>query len=298
MKTTLRSFAILCLFLLVIRQSQHTFAQDAIPNNCETAITPEERAIFARLEQAGNRLTLVNWETGETVRTLAEGLQGYAIYGWSLDCRYLAIKEGTQTENHVVVYDVITGTPIGNPVEDEAKNPRRVIWQPDNYLFIRSRQGGILWHVPSGNRYEGVTRVDWSANNQYALLRTKQGYFIFEPETGKHTLLVYSLYDDDTHFIKTHYALFWDLERGQLIIDAWGGALIFDIATGQEIAFLDYRLRNYNNDYNNGCSFWGCRFEMNDNNTIDVIGHVGTLTFDYDTFELLSISPYGAVRKR
>jgi hypothetical protein len=283
---------------LVIRQAQQTLAQDAIPNNCETAITPEERAIFARLEQAGNRLTLVNWETGETVQLLAEELQGHSILGWSLDCRYLAIKEGTQTENHVVVYDVIEGHVLGNVDGDEAKNPYLVNWQPDNYLFIQTPNGGMLWHVPSGNHYEGVTRVDWSANNQYALLRTKQGYFIFEPDTGKQTLLVYSLYGDDTHFIKTHYELVWDLERDQLIIDAWGGTLIFDIATGQEIAFLDYRLHSYNNDYNNGCSFWGCRFEMNDNNTIDVIGHVGTLTFDYDTFELLSISPYGVIRRR
>ena len=170
-------------------------ADDGIPDNCEYAATTDQRAIIPRYSASTQRLVLVNWNTGEQVRTLSEGVQVVQTLGWSADCRYLAVAEGNSDVMNTVVYDTTTSTRMGS-VDDAQRKPHPITWGPDDYLVVETRNGAILWHVPTGQRVTLTTSFNTTTGHNFSRLR-------------------------------------WDAATGQLIANlAVGGRVVYDLATG------------------------------------------------------------------
>lgn len=197
------ALTILMTTIFVLSTSSLAFAQDGIPDNCETALTPDQQAIFPRFENGGSRLTLVDWRSGATVNVLAEGIQGYATRGWSRDCRYLAVAEGATNEVlNTVVYDTVTTMRMGS-VDDAHLQAHHITWGPDDYLIVETRNGAILWHVPS--------------RTQTTLTQS------FNPST-----------------VRNFSQIAWNPNTHQIITDlAMGGREAYDLTSGQTITMVE-----------------------------------------------------------
>src|SRR5690349_8336599 len=115
-------------------------ANDGIPDNCEYAQSAEQLALFPRYSASTQRLVLVSWNTGEEVRTLSEGVQVMHVLGWSADCRYLAVAEGTSEVMNTVVYDTTTSQRMGS-VDDAHGKPHPITWGFNDYLVVETRSG-------------------------------------------------------------------------------------------------------------------------------------------------------------
>ena len=198
----MRRIVLISCFIVLLMLAVPGLAQDGIPGNCETAPHADARNLIARFEANQSRLALVDWRTGETVRVLAEGLQGYFIRAWSPDCRYLAIAEGDTRSTDTVVYDVETGARMGS-VPDASQRLHPITWGPGGYLMVETRHGAVLWHVPSGRQ----TILTDSFN--YTRVRS------FE------------------HVV-------WDAAHQQVLVTlAMGGRAAFDLASGVEVTLTD-----------------------------------------------------------
>ncbi len=189
---------LIALLILVIP----VWAQDGIPDNCETATSADVRNLIARFEAKHSRLVLADWRTGATVRVLGEGLLGYRIRAWSPDCRYLAIAEGDWRGTDTVVYDAENSVRMGS-VPDAALKLHPVTWGPDGYLLVETRHGALLWHVPSGRQ---------------SILTESFNYTR----------------------VRNFVHIVWDNPRNQVLVTlAMGGRAAFDLGTGVEIPLTD-----------------------------------------------------------
>ena len=116
-----------------------------------------------------------------------------------------------------------------------------------------------------------------------AFVRTTQGYFIFDPTTRQQIPLHYAGVTDQSALINTYYSLYWDFSNGRLFVTAWGGALVFDLSTGERIAFLtpgDTRVSGW------GCEYGGCSFRRSvDGRYLYVYGAAALAQYDFLTLE-------------
>ena len=191
---------LLALLLVSLLPFSAIFA-DAIPGNCEYTQSPEQLALFPRYSQSTGRLVLVSWTTGEEVRTLAEGISFVSAVGWSADCRYLAIAEGTPEVMNTVVYDTQTSQRMGS-VDDAHQQPHPITWGPNDYLVVETRNGGILWHVPTGMQVQLSDSYNTTTARNFNRLR-------------------------------------WDAANNQLIADlAVGGRVVYDLTTGAQVPVM------------------------------------------------------------
>ncbi len=193
-------FALLVLALAfsILSHSIPVLADDGIPDNCEYAQSPDQRAIIPRYSVSARRLVLVSWTSGEELRTLASDVQVMQILGWSADCRFLAVAEGTSDVMNTVVYDTTSGENMGG-VDDAQHQPHHITWGYDDYLVVETRNGAILWHVPTGQRFTLTESYNTTTARNFSRLR-------------------------------------WDGANGQLIADlAVGGRVVYDLATGAAV---------------------------------------------------------------
>lgn len=192
-------FALVLVSLLIsLPHSAPAYADDGIPDNCEYTASAEQKTLFPRYSASTHRLVLVSWNTGEEVRMLAEGVQVMRVLGWSADCRYLAVAEGTPAVMNTVVYDTTTSQRMGS-IDDAHQKPHPITWGYDDYLVVETRTGAILWHVPTGERITLTDSYNTTTGRNFSRLR-------------------------------------WDGEHGQLIADlAVGGRIVYDLATGQVV---------------------------------------------------------------
>src|SRR5690606_6048336 len=118
-----------------------------------------------------------------------------------------------------------------------------------------------------------------------AVIRTTNGYFAYHPASDHAALLVFN---NEGGRIYTHPNVYWDYERGQVLINGWGEVYAFDIVTGMQ----RYR---FTANPRGGCGYWTCGFSVSpDNQTLFVYG--GSLgVWDLDTLEYaqVDINPWG-----
>lgn len=178
---------------------QPVAAGDGIPDNCEyTNGAYYQPNVFARYEPQNQRLMLVNWTTGVDVTVVASGLGDTRIQGWSLDCRYLAAAVGTLDSMDTVVWDVTIPTQIGH-VPDAHLKPHYITWGPRNFLVVETRDGAVLWNVPTNTQIKLDTGFNTTSMRNFSRLR-------------------------------------WDATNNQLIGNlAVGGRIVYDLNTGQQI---------------------------------------------------------------
>ncbi|GEM_PF-6023895 len=198
----MQRIGLMSLFALLMVLAVPVLGQDDIPDNCETATSDDSRNLFPRFEARHTRLVLVDWRTGDTVRVIAEGINGYRIRSWSPDCRYLATAEGDWRVTETVVYDVENSVRMGS-VPDAAAKLHPLTWGPNGYLMVESRHGAVLWHVPS----------------------------------GRQTILTDSFnYTRVRNFVQ----IVWDVSNNQVLVTlAMGGRAAFDLGTGAEIPLTE-----------------------------------------------------------
>lgn len=164
----------------------HAQSPDAIPDNCEVALAPDQQVnLFVRYEAHNRRLVLVDWTTGDVARVLGENLDDTIIRQWSVTCRYVAVAVRTGGIYTTLVYDVMHGGVMGS-IPDGVNAPHWLHWGPDDYLLAERRTGAVLWHVPSGQQipldtgYNSVTgramtRVRWDAVNLQVIVNLAVG---------------------------------------------------------------------------------------------------------------------------
>jgi hypothetical protein len=148
--------AIASYFLLACGSGiDHYPDNDAIPNNCEYADAEFYRPnIFARFDNNYHRVTLVNWNTGETVNTLATDVDAAngSILSWSPNCRYLSVRQ----DGAAVFYDIVSGAQVASfpgvrPFDSHHTN---ITWDSTStYVTVESERDTVLKNVLTGAQF-------------------------------------------------------------------------------------------------------------------------------------------------
>ncbi len=198
MQKVLRFWILIIMGVMPSMLTTSVHAQDGIPDNCEHTRGEFYRPnIFPRYEPHNSRLVLVDWATGNDVQVLAEGVADTRILGWSVNCRYLTTGIGSLDSVDTVVWDTINNTRVGD-VPDAHGRAHHITWGPGDYLVVETRDGAILWHVPTNTRFVLTTSFDTSSARNFSRLR-------------------------------------WNSEHHQLTANlAVGGRVVYDLITGQE----------------------------------------------------------------
>lgn len=166
--------------------------------------------VFPRYEARNNRLLLVDWLSGETVRVLDTSLViddgGGSSFDWSPDCRYLSARvnrSGSYQGWTVAFWDVTTGNRLG--MFPGILNGQHE-WDPrSEYVVLYTGREVSLWHIPTAH----VVALDVPFHRSYG-----------------------AFFD--------HLA--WDYHRGLLLGVSRGGpevVRVYDLATGAAVAQLN-----------------------------------------------------------
>jgi hypothetical protein len=107
----------------------------------------------------------------------------------------------------------------------------------------------VIWEMATGERVTVIPHYDrrysyptilWSPDGQFAFLRTTAGHFIWNSQSMTATILTSEFDTSYTSYYSRAYAipnrrfqLYWDFERGQILIGTYRGIGVFDILTGQ-----------------------------------------------------------------
>lgn len=223
---TMHHLKLLFLFCLLCVSLPFAVAQsgDGIPDNCES--NPDYVNQFVRYEPHNRRLVLVDWTTGDEIRTIANDLDNTIILGWSISCQYLAIATGESDSTDTVVWNVVTGERMGS-VDDARHQTHYITWGPGDYLVVETRNGAILWHVPT---YQQMT------------LTTH-----FDPVT-----------------VRNFSRLRWDNANGQLIANlSGGGRLVYDLSSGQEVPVVAERTDTYPDEADSEVTIGSAPYDCN-----------------------------------
>ncbi|KAB2863623.1 MAG: hypothetical protein F9K46_05610 [Anaerolineae bacterium] len=169
------------------------------------------QTIFVRQNEVIGELSLVSYNTGETVQIIESGpnTPQYDMRGWSSDCRYLIATMGVWGEQTTIAWDVVENRRVGT-IATQGQQYGYLNWSPahDYRLLVESLSGAWLWHLPS-NSQALLTLYSDSRGNNFAL-----------------------------HGLSSRS---WDLTRNQLLVvtldPTRDGVTAYDIGSGQEVAF-------------------------------------------------------------
>lgn len=187
--------------------------------------------------------------TDELIRTLGSNLNKTLVGGFSPNCQMLATWTSI-VSNEALPYDTA-------PLDDH----------------YRDRSSGTLtlWDVTTGARLyefddpyqaESPTWVNWSPDSTWAFIKVSEGYFFWNAASNQSVMLQYMLSTGGVNVwrdaINTEADIYWDMQRGELLVTGWNAVHAFDIQTGVERHRFGY------------CdSFWGCTdLCVSDDNTV------------------------------
>lgn len=207
-----------------------------------------------------------------TERTLESNLNFTSALDFSGDCRY-AYGLVSIVSNADVPYDA---APVDDMFRDR-KTRNLVIW--DTQTDTR------LHEFANPYRFETDAALVWSADSERALIRVTTGYYLWDATRNQAVLLVYA---QDGSKINTYFEVYWDYQRGQVLVSGWSAVHAFDMLTGLE----RYRFTIANS----GCGRWayygGCYFDVSsDNRLLSLYSLFSEAKWDLDTVKLLSSDP-------
>jgi hypothetical protein len=196
---------------------------------------------------------LLNSKNRAVVRLLAEDAHPTSDFEWSPDCRYLSAR----------VYVVNSGDlPYDDAPLDDTYRERLSY----DVVFWDAQTGRQLAVFPRPYRAESPAAVVWSPGSERALVRTTQGYFLWNPAVNQKVLLVYDpRINLNWDGIKTYFQTYWDFQRGQVLISGWEGVYAFDINTGKQRYLLAASPRAT-------CDYGGCYFSVSPDNNLVYVG--------------------------
>jgi hypothetical protein len=155
-------FLLLSLFLSTSRISAQT-----APELCNLA---DGQQIFARQLWQENRVTLVSWNSAETLRDLEIDFRfdTFEVVDWSPNCTYLLAQAGQSPALQQYIWAVDTGDLVGS-LADTTYRPR-LNWSSDEqYLVTQLERGGYLWRVPSNQQTLLTDQIDASGRSFYSV---------------------------------------------------------------------------------------------------------------------------------
>ncbi len=174
---------------------------------------------------ANQRLALKDWNTGEVIRVLAEGLpHPYFVRSWSPNCRYI-VAITTQHDgicpDGLLLMDVTTGDlrqHLDGFCDHSYGSYGRVFWKPDSSVAVLT-----AWYRFVGPGSSTYPQLLWhSATNQLITIQPYSQDYINRnlPDMAQ---------------------VYWDDSRGWVWMSGGGGILAFDINTGiQQASFENY----------------------------------------------------------
>ncbi len=172
-----------------------------------------------RVSNTGESLIVENAVT-DTTTVLGE-VNPLMVIQWSPDCRYL-------------VADVFAINPNA-PYDEQTINKRY-----GGNVNIWDTQTGTLMAVldHTYRTKETRSRAIWSADSRFALIRTYSGYYLINFDLGQTFLLTFgkfAAYGDSTNNpIGLYPKVYWDYERGQMLVNTGLGIYAIDLWTGEE----------------------------------------------------------------
>ena len=160
------------------------------------------------------QFVLIDHTTRNIISMLGEDTNPVSDVNWSPGCKY--------------IYAAVSGLSTQKADYDNAA--------VDDYA-LNGGYSVVFWDVQSGKQLKTFSdrptgtkiRVSWSPNGDHAIVRTPDGYFIYELLTGRVSLLTYPA---GSNKINTYYSVYWDYSRGQILITGWYGVIAFDMRTG------------------------------------------------------------------
>jgi hypothetical protein len=198
-------------------------------------------------------------EAGAVLQVLAEDINATRAY-WSPNCDYVF--------GYVAMVDVDTpydSAPLDDIYRDHLSH---------TITFWETGTGHVAGEFVNPYTYGRAAEVHWSPGGDRALVRTSNGSFVFHPASGASALLVFADYPDGyrVNAFNTYPQVYWDYERGQVLVSGWGAIYAFDMQSGLE------RARFLSSNPSGRCSFWGCAFAVSaDNNFLFFYARRGTL---------------------
>jgi hypothetical protein len=183
-------------FFLTLVIAPVVWAKDGIPDNCENFRAKYYQAsIFPRYEPQNHRLLLVDWNTGEPIKTLAESLDETHILGWSPECRYLVGVVGAKKVYHI--WDTVDVRAVAS-----VERGRKVDWSPDSrFALVQSDNGAFLINLSNAqvflltNEFNALSKrnfshITWNMTGGYVIGNlTTRGQVGYDLSTGLETAL-------------------------------------------------------------------------------------------------------------
>jgi len=135
-------------------------------------------------------------------------------------CRYL-LAYSTPVTNEPAPYD--------NAPVDDASYDR----MSDELVFYDAYTGAELLRVPHPYRYYANAQVAWSPDSNWAMIRVSTGNFIWDVVQNR---LMPITAPTEVWYGEADQLVYWDFERGQMLITSRAGVLSFDLHTGEQRA--------------------------------------------------------------
>lgn len=198
----MQRFWIIMLFfigaMLVLPTPSTTHAQHR--NNllkCEFSSGPYAgQDIFLRYEGDTQRVTLVSWQTGETIQVLDENIATTQldVRTWLDNCKYIVISLNPLGEQITIAYNVQENRRIGEIVTNThsyAGGGTSSTGLQDTIL-IQSTSGAYLWNLITNERVVFDLPANGLGINLYRLqIDVERGWMRFETPSDPGTLFIY-----------------------------------------------------------------------------------------------------------
>ncbi len=220
------------------------------------------------------QLEVRDLQTDALLRVIESNLNQTNYLQMSPDCRYVG-GEVAIIGSGDTPYDAA-------PLDDIDRDRRS-----EDYVFWNVETGERIYEFQHPYRWDTYSGVWWSPSSERAVVRTTEGYFILDAAASQAALLLFNEPGANTYRagINSYPQVYWDYQRGQVLISGWSGVFAFDMQTGIE----RYRFSAYPEDrsyYYGGCDFGGCYFSLSpDNTTLFVSGFGAMGIWNLDTLE-------------
>ena len=236
---------------------------------------------YSRQWECGNLAVLYDADEGnllvrdthtQAMILLATGLNHTDNFFWSPDCQYLAAE-----------VSLVNDLPYDDAPLDDLASYRKGV----KLTFWNASTGAQVSEL--SHPYRGTSAwVLWSPDNHRAFVMTMSGHYVVDLPNATSTLLTYRDTSDRT--ITSYPDVYWDVQRGQVLVGGWDVVFAFDLRTGQERH--RFTAMSARSTLRSDCPYYyfnggpGCSITVSpDNTTLFISGTSSLAAWNLDTLE-------------
>ena len=233
--------------------------------------SPDCDGIYPEYAAETRSLVINDTASGDTIRVIEENLNGIDFIRTSPDCRYL-----------VAEVEIVSNADV--PYDDASLDDRYTDRLSEILVVWDAQTGARLQEFPNNYRRESYSWLVWSPSGERAFVRTTAGHFVWDASSNQTVLLTYANRGQTSYQgIFTYPSVYWDYQRGQVIVSGWTGAYAFDMRTGAERYFFTAHEANR---FGYGGCYISCGFSVSaDNTTLFVEDSSAVGVWNLDTLE-------------